>query len=102
LGAEVGNVKAQATWNHSGGFAITPTAANLQQSKVGRYDLFNLYFQYDVPVDGVFKDLSFSLNVDNVFDKDPPLLRETRNNNDGFAYGFTLGRLVKFGVSKKF
>ncbi len=103
LGADVGDLRAQVTWNHSQGYATTPTAANLQQARVGSYNVFNLFFQYNVPADsGAFKDLTFTLNVDNVFDKDPPLFRGARNSTFGIDNGFTLGRLVKVGVSKKF
>ena len=103
LGANVGNLQGQITWNYSQGYKITPTAANLQQNRVASYNLFNLYFQYSVPGDSaIAKDLVFSLNVDNLFDQDPPLFRGATGSFFGIANGFTLGRLVRFGVSKKF
>jgi iron complex outermembrane receptor protein len=103
LGANVGDLKAQVTWNHSQGFDILPSAANAQQDHVASYDLFNLFFQYRVPGDSALtKDLALSLNIDNVFDKDPPLYRGTTATFFGFGNGFTLGRLVRLGVSKQF
>jgi iron complex outermembrane recepter protein len=103
VGADVGNLRAQVTWNHSQGFATTPTAVNLQQSHVGAFNVFNLFMQYKVPGDSMIaKDLAFSLNVDNIFDTDPPAFRGAGNSLFGVANGFTLGRLVKLGVSKKF
>ncbi|MEJ5975014.1 hypothetical protein WG901_00075 [Novosphingobium sp. PS1R-30] len=62
---------------------------------------------YEVPdSSSLLKDLAFTVNVDNVFDKAPPLYRGTYsgggNTSVGFANGFTLGRLVRVGVSKKF
>lgn len=85
----------------------TKTAANLQQNKVGAFNVFNLFMKYDVPGEStLLKDLSFTLNVDNLFDKAPPLYRGTYsgggNTSVGFANGFTLGRLIRIGASKKF
>ena len=103
LGTHYGNLQAQVTWAMNDGFNVTPNAGNLQQSRVKGFNIFNLFFQYKVPGDSAFaKDLSFNLNVDNVFDQDPPLLRGLSNSLNGIGNGFTLGRIVKFGVSKRF
>jgi iron complex outermembrane receptor protein len=104
LGTTIGNFRGQGTWLHSGGYDIVPTAANLQQSRVASYDVFNLFFQYQFDGEGVMEDLALTLNVDNVFDKDPPLFRGPAVNGGGAgnANGFTLGRLFQFGISKKF
>jgi iron complex outermembrane receptor protein len=103
LGTNVGNLRAQVTWNYSQGFDVVPTVSNLGQTHVDDYHLFNLFFQYKVPNEsGIGKDLSFTLNVDNLFDQDPPLFRGSTQTFFGFANGFTLGRLVRLGVSKRF
>ncbi len=103
LGANVGDLRAQITWNHSQGYDLIPVASTLNQDKVGSYNLFNLFFQYKVPGDSaIAKDLAFTLNVDNLFDKDPPLFRGADNSLFGVRNGFTIGRLIKLGVSKKF
>ena len=107
LGADISGFRAQVTWDHASGFTTTPTAANLQQDEIKGFDVFDLFFKYDVSGDSaLLKDLSFTLNVDNVFDKDPPLYRGTYsgggNTSVGFANGFTLGRLFRVGVTKKF
>ncbi|MGE3690461.1 MAG: TonB-dependent receptor [Novosphingobium sp.] len=103
VGANIGNLRAQVTWNHSQGFDIVPAASTLNQAKVGSYNLFNLFFQYEVPGDSaIAKDLVFTLNIDNVFDKDPPLFRGLDNSLFGVRNGFSIGRLVRIGVSKKF
>ena len=51
----------------------------------------------------LLKDLSFTLNVNDVFDKNPPVYKPisgpTANGNNN---GLTLGCLVMLGVSKKF
>jgi len=103
LGTNVGNLLAQVVWNHSQGYNITPTATNLQQSHVDSFNVFNLFLQYKVPGESrIAKDLTLSLNVDNLFDQDPPLFRGQATTFNGFANGFTLGRLVRLGVSKRF
>jgi iron complex outermembrane recepter protein len=61
----------------------------------------NLFFKYDVPSQSkLLQNLSFTLNVNNVFDQDPPVYLSTPDS--GYTYGFTLGRLVMIGASKKF
>ncbi len=103
LGSNIGNLRAQVSWAHTGGFRVLPSTANLQQVYAKGMDVFNLFFQYKVPGESaILKDLEFSLNIDNVFNVDPPLFRGLSNSLQGAGNGFTLGRVVKFGVSKKF
>ena len=103
LGATVGGLRAQATWNHTGGYAIAPTSSVPVQDRVGAFDTVNLFFKYDVPgQSALLKNLSFTLNVNNVFDQDPPLLRRNLPSELGFANGFTFGRMFILGVSKQF
>jgi iron complex outermembrane recepter protein len=117
LGADIGNFRAQATLNHTSGYDVVrcdttttpactpsttglPTTAGVLQDRVGAYDTVNLFFKYTVPEDSVaLRDLELTLNINNVFDNDPPFYR---NVGSGYANGFTLGRLVQFGVTKKF
>jgi iron complex outermembrane recepter protein len=102
LGFGSGGFYALATWNHTDGYNILPTASVPVQTHVGSFNTVDLFFKYDVPGEGIFKDLSFTLNIDNVFDQDPPVLLRNNPNDTGFGNGFTLGRLFNFGVSKKF
>ena len=96
-------MRAQATWNHSEGYDIDPTNSVPVQTKVDSFDVVNLFFKYDVPSQsGVLQDLSFTLNVTNVLDAEPPVLRRNNPGDLGFASGFTLGRMFIFGVNKKF
>jgi iron complex outermembrane receptor protein len=39
-----------------------------------------------------------TLNVSNLFNQDPPFY----NADPGYANGSTLGRLIQFGIRKKF
>ena len=77
------------------------TAAGLPQDRVSDFNTVNLFFKYDVPGGSpLLKDLSLTLNVNNVFAQDPPIYRSV--GSQGYTNGFTLGRLIQFGVSKKF
>lgn len=120
VGADVGNFRAQATLNHNSGFGVVrcdptttpvcnpsitgvPTQNGLPQDRVGDFNTVNLFFKYEVPSESILlRDLEFTLNVNNLFDKDPPEFRSIGNSQPGYANGFTLGRLVQFGISKKF
>lgn len=106
LGTQVGAVLGQVAWNFSEGFDLDPVVGYDPQEHVSSFNSFDLFFKVDVPGDGLTRDLSFTLNVNNVFDQDPPAYRGpnqvagqmgTYNN-----YAITMGRLVKLGVSKKF
>ena len=120
LGADIGNFRAQATLNHSSGFAIVrcdpttvpactpsatgiPTANGTPQDRVAAFNTVNLFFKYDVRGSGLLlKDLELTLNINNVFDTNPPIFRRIGNNQPGYANGFTLGRMFILGVSTKF
>lgn len=102
-GVNVDTFRAQVTWNHSGGYNIDPTNSVPVQTRVKAFNTVNLFFKYDVPGESMLlKDLSLTLNVNNVFDQDPPVLLRNNPNEAGYANGFTLGRLIQFGISKKF
>ena len=102
-GANVGQFRAQATVNHTGGYAILPTTSTPVQSRVNAFTTVNLFFKYDVSSESrLFRDLSFTVNVNNVLDKNPPHLYRNNQGESGYANGFTLGRMVIVGASKKF
>jgi iron complex outermembrane recepter protein len=65
---------------------------------VGSFDVSNLFFRYDVNGTALLKDLQLTLDVNNVLDRDPPLLRAST----GYAHGSTIGRMVQLGINKKF
>lgn len=104
-GIDFGKLRAQASWNYNGGYKLAAplVAAPANQLAVGSFSTVNLFFKYEVPADsGLLKNLSFTLNVNNVFDKSPPLYLGNTTADSGYANGFTLGRLFNFGVAKKF
>lgn len=117
LGADVGSFRAQATLNHTSGYRVlrcdpttTPaclaTSSNsLPQDRTNDFNTVNLFFKYALPGDSpLFRDLEFTLNVNNVFDADPPVFKQSGGGtiNGYIAGGFTIGRMVQIGVSKKF
>jgi iron complex outermembrane recepter protein len=103
IGADVGNFRAQATWNYNQGYDIAATTSVPVQTRVGSFSTVNLFFRYELPAEsGVLNGLSFTLNVNNVFDEDPPVLLRNNPNEFGYANGFTVGRFIQFGVTKRF
>ena len=100
LGADIGHLRAQLTWNHTAGYKDTYDAATFPQTSVGAFDVVNLFFRYKPTWQGWGKNTSFTLNVDNVADANPPVYKLYGAN--GSANGATLGRLVELGVHKDF
>lgn len=104
LGTTIGGFRGQIVWQHSGGYEIIPQASNLQQARIDAFNVFNLFLQFDFAGESLLKDVTLTLNVDNIFDQDPPLFRggSSTGGTGGYANGFTLGRLVQFGIRKRF
>jgi iron complex outermembrane receptor protein len=110
MGANIENLRAQISLNHTQGYKLNPAVGPTnpgtapQQTRVGSYDVVGLFFEYDMRGAGWLKDLSFTLNVDNVFDRDPPRFEQQSITlyNMGYANGNTLGRFIQFGVGKQF
>ena len=89
LGADIGPFTATATVNYVSGYTLTGVVG---QTKLDSFQPVNLFFRYNMD-----EDLRFTVNVDNVFDKDPPYV-----NRSGGSVGSTLGRFVSVGVQKRF
>jgi iron complex outermembrane recepter protein len=106
LGANVGDFRAQVSLNHSQGYDLLPAVGvGTSQTHVSSFNVVDLFFKYDVKAEGLLNGLSLSLNVNNVFDEDPPvylLQNSLTPGTNGFANGRTLGRFVQFGINKKF
>lgn len=110
VGADIGKLTASATWSHLQGYNLqfpvgynNPGAGFIQQTKVGSFNTVDLFFRYDFKGEGYDKDLALTLNINNVFDQDPPLSLATGLGvSPGYTNGGTLGRFVQVGISKKF
>lgn len=94
-GATVGRLTANATLYHTAGYKVQNIP---NQTRVDAFNVVDLFFAYDVRGEGIYNDLSFTLNLNNVFDEAPPFL----NSGTGYTNGSTYGRLVQVGVRKKF
>ena len=105
-------VVADVFWNHTSsyknwsGTTVTPITRNAAGVPTGGGDTVkanntvDAHVAYNFPGDGYAKDLQVYLDVQNLFDKDPPFY----NNANGFdAFGGNpLGRLTSVGFRKKF
>jgi iron complex outermembrane receptor protein len=100
-GVNVHDFRAQATLNHNAGYDVI-RSATLLQDRVKSFNVLNLFFSYEFKKPGtILNGLELSLNVNNVFNTDPPVELRT-NSGNGFINGQTLGRLIRFGIQKKF
>ncbi|WP_340588990.1 TonB-dependent receptor domain-containing protein [Erythrobacter alti] len=96
-GYSLGGFRSRLSLNHTSGFDTNTAVA---QTEVDSFTVFNLFLGYEFQEeDGLLEGLAFRFNVDNLFDTDPPVFRQQRNLNYS---GFTLGRVFKIGVSKRF
>lgn len=107
VGATAGNLTASATWNHTQGYDLDPaitTARFGTQKHVNSFNTVDLFLEYDVNGSDLLKDLSFTLNVQNLFNQDPSFYsgNPAIGSMSGFANGSTLGRAMLLGVRKKF
>ena len=109
LGATVGGLTGRVTFNHREGYDLNPAVGGAAsrfplQTKVDSFNTVDLFLDYDVKGEGLFKDLSFTLNVNNLLDQDPPFYNDPSPIFDaaGYTNGSTYGRYVQFGVRKKF
>jgi iron complex outermembrane receptor protein len=104
LGANIHQLRAQATWNHTSGYAFSPILTAISptiQTHVDAFDAVNLFFLYALDGPGLAKGLTVTFGVTNVFDANPPIYKS--NGGDGFAPNIrTLGRVTQFGVVKQF
>jgi iron complex outermembrane receptor protein len=95
----------QLTWDHTGGYTLNPAVGYVPQGSVSAFDVVDLFFRYDLNREGMLKDTSLTLNINNVFDTSPPEFRQRQDTllySQGFINGATVGRLFQLGISKKF
>jgi len=94
-GATSGPFVARATLNVRGKY---PVLGLTNQTEVKAFKTVDLFLGYDLKGVGIADDVMLTLNVDNVFNEDPPFI----NTSTGYANGGTLGRLVSVGVRTRF
>ncbi|WP_044563557.1 TonB-dependent receptor domain-containing protein [Azospirillum sp. B4] len=94
VGAQVGDLSGRVSWNHRGGY---PIKGVVNQDHIDAFNTVDLFFSYDLSrllASGV----SVTLNVENLFDQDPPYY----NAVPGYTNGSTLGRLASLGLRMSF
>jgi iron complex outermembrane receptor protein len=104
IGANIDNWRLQMRQSYTSGVDIV-----IPGSPHDRTDptiVTDFFVRYDVNGEGLAEDLAFTLNVDNAFfDGDPqrgPFIRTDTGNASVPAGSTSIGRLVQFGVSKRF
>ncbi|WP_296615785.1 TonB-dependent receptor [Sphingomonas sp.] len=95
LGGKAGAFTGSVSLNYKGGYPILGVKP---QTRIDAFKTVDLYLAYDLGEHGILKNAMLTLNVDNVFDQDPPWL----NTATAYTNGSTLGRLVTFGLRTKF
>jgi iron complex outermembrane receptor protein len=100
-------------WTHPSGISaslfanFTPSYTNTYPTPVARvssYLTFDLGLAYDTadrPSSSLLRDIRLSVNVQNLFDKDPPYVAEFNQNFDSSITSM-LGRTVTMQLSKRF
>jgi iron complex outermembrane receptor protein len=100
VGVEVGRFLASATLNYSGGY---PVVGVVNQTRVKAFHPLNLFFRYGFDGPGLLRDTELTLNIDNVFDINPPFYNGGIGGGlFGLANGSTLGRYYNVGLRKRF
>jgi hypothetical protein len=107
VGASIGAFYTRATLRHSdgyevtfnGGQPVTAASAGPFQDSIDAFDVVDLFFRYQLSNVGA-REIQLTLDVANVFDEDPPLLRTS--NTSSSANGTTLGRVFTVGFTADF
>nr|WP_313440702.1 TonB-dependent receptor [Novosphingobium sp.] len=104
LGTTIHGFRAQATWYHSAGYkrgdAGQPSAFG--QTRIKSFDTVDLFFKYAFKGSGLTDGLAVTFNVNNVFDRDPPVYKNVGQAGYDPSVAFTLGRIFQIGVQKEF
>jgi iron complex outermembrane receptor protein len=96
IGGTVGPVTGRLTWNYSAGYRSTTTGP---QTHIDAFSPVNLFVSYDLSdVQEAFDGATIGVNINNLFDIDPPFA----NTGSGVANGSTFGRYVSVHLSKRF
>lgn len=120
LGWELGSFSTDLFWNHVGSYhnwistTVTPIKVDAVGNPIGGGDLvkagntFDLHLQYELRGEGFLRGSQIYVDVQNLFDKDPPFYNGNTNGILGGAWGYNgfvsnpLGRLISIGIRAKF
>lgn len=98
IGFKAGPVSAQINWKLTGQYAVPD---NAYQTEVSSFSTINMSIGYSPKLSGLLSDTTFSVNVDNLLNTNPPFLAGSNGQAYGYS-GFTIGRYIQFGLNKKF
>lgn len=102
VGWNNGPVSARATVNYTGKFRDQAFNNLGQIEVVNPFVTASLFLGYDIGESGgALNGTSFRLIVDNIFEEEPQTIRRANNNNLNYN-NFTLGRVIKLGVTRQF
>lgn len=96
VGGTMGPITARVTMNYSAGYSSNTAAP---QTHVSAFMPVNLFINYDLSdTFNWTQNASIGLNINNLFDTNPPFI----NTGGGTANGSTLGRFLEVDLVKKF
>jgi iron complex outermembrane recepter protein len=104
IGLSSGGFRGQVTMSHVDGFYLVPSAV-LFSSKVDAWNQFGLFASYDFAESSkMLNGVQVSVTVNNLLNSAPPLVKTIANA--GFStnghFGDSLGRVIQFGLRKRF
>jgi len=94
-GYTVGNFTSLMTLRHRAGYDVENVPG---QTQVASFSTVDVFLGYALDAQGAFSNTRLTLNLDNIFDRNPPWF----NDVTGYANGSTLGRTITLGVQKRF
>lgn len=102
-GYKINGFSTRLTWNYTGAYKDSaPNVSGLLGGPIQPFSVFNLNFGYEFGEgSGALSGTSLRLTIDNLFDKKPQITPRGQANLITYA-NWTLGRVIKMGISKKF
>lgn len=102
FGFRAGGFSSRMTINYTGKFRdVNSTNTGVIGRVVNPFTVINLAFGYEFGEGGALNGTSLRLGIDNVFEQKPQVILRSSQNFISYA-GYTMGRVIKLGVSKKF
>lgn len=106
VGAQSGNATVNVSFNHRQGYDLNPPATSARygtQRHVDSFNVVDVFLAYKLPAEWLPAETSLTLNIDNLFDQDPPFYNGCAGVGQcGFINGATLGRMFTIGLRSKF
>jgi iron complex outermembrane recepter protein len=102
LGFDKGGFSSRMTLNYTGRYRdANATNTGRVGTDIEPFKTVNLAANYQFDGDSILGGTTLRFGVDNLFEATPQVIRRSTPNFIGYA-NWTLGRVFKFGISKKF